>query len=1134
MAKNWTEEQLAAIEAIGKLTVLSAAAGSGKTTVLVEKALRIILDEDNPVSADRLLIVTFSNASAKEFKNRIEKGINERIKKQPSNSYIKSQKVALQRADICTIHSFCIKLVRENFAALGIPSDFTICDDAQGAVLHEKAIDKAMKYGYTMEAFCKFVSIFGKSSQDKQVREFLKEMYHYFSALPFPKSRARELSSLNDGVPFNETEIYRYLKQLVTQKCSYALYLAQRQQGLLEQGDFSGYDEAVELDNVRMKKLLYAAENGDYQSLNFICNEDFVKLGTAKPKCDSSIAVQNVRKRLKETVEDIQQTAAFLDEEKYCEQNAQTSAYLHTVTEVFISYLDILFDMKKQKKTFEFTDFEHMATQLLIGEDGRRTPFAHELQEKYYQIMEDEFQDTSYVQDMIFKSIAKDNESNLFIVGDVKQSIYTFRKASPEILLKKRQKGLDFPSQATTIFLPHNFRSQRSVIDGINHVFERIMTEQVGSVDYKQGEQLLAPKDKPYYEEVGVSIALCYDDEPQYVAKTIKDMLSSGFEIQDGNEKRKACPQDFCILLRNKKMLGEYSSQLKKLGIASFVKDDELILAKTEVESIISLLRVANNPLQEVYVTAGMFGDVFGFSLDEILEIKVKSGYQNLYKALSLCQNERAKEFLKLLKEFSWAANIYSADKLISYIIKRTGYYSRLAFAENGKEKRENIRWFISFAKNYANLYQSTLNGFIRWIDLHLQNGKGDSSVFQKPEKAVSIMTMHTSKGLEFPICFVSGLATKFNKMDATKRLMMDTQLGMATYCNKEFGYNSSTAGIKAIKEKILSSAADDEMRLLYVAMTRAKNQLFLTAQFNNIFTPNTISRIAERTSKDVHYYAVRKANNPIEWVLTALINTEKVNQTGFLHGSEACFDSFLNFKIVENMDTELSQEEPEQELFILSLQQKQQMLENLSYKYHNYSKTLLPIKVSVSEIAKAPPPLVLKKPSFARQQQYTAAEKGTAMHLFVQHCDIALARLDFDSELNRLCNKNLINKELLDIEALKIFLTSKTANVILNSEKVFTEKDFLVPYNAAKALGNEDYEKDELLVQGVIDCVAITGEKAMVIDYKTDRVNHMDQLVLRYKKQLELYRYAARHLFEVEDVKCVLYSFYLGKEVEL
>ena len=1132
--RQWTTQQKEALEYDGTLTVLSAAAGSGKTTVLVEKALRILLDEENKTPADRLLIVTFSNASAKEFKNRIEKGINNAIKQNPENSYIKSQKVALQKADISTIHSFCIKLAKENFEALDISPDFTICDDAQSMLIHEKAIDLAMEYGYQNKDFQNFVTLFGKSSQDTQIREFLKYMYYYFSALPFPTQKALELADKAEKESFEQSEVYAYLWNDIGKQIDYSIYLINRVKQLIEYGEIDGYREGTLTNEKTVLLMKQCYDNGDVFGIKSIASEGLVTIGRLKRGTASefSESAKTANNTLKEILKNIASDIEYLNVDVYYKQIEQTQKYIKAITDVFVFYSDKLMEIKKQEKSFEFSDFEHFAVQLLIDKNGNDTQLALALQEKYVKIMEDEFQDTSYVQDMIFKTIAKEKEKNLFVVGDVKQSIYGFRKASPQILLEKRAREKLDKSLGKTIVLPNNFRSEVNVIKGVNFLFEKIMTTAVGGVNYRDGEQLLPSPQKTDSGTPGTHIMIANDKENEavMVAEKIHSLVQTGFKIEEDGKERCVNYGDFCILLRNKKNFEKFENALKEKGIKVFVKEDKPLLEQPEIQSIISLLKVINNPLQEVYLTAGMFGNIFTFTLDEILEIRLKDKKENLYKLLSLSDKPKSVDFLNQLKDFAFVAKIYSPDKLIDYIINKTGYYTNLAFTDNGNVKRENIRRFIAMAKKYAQSYQNYLGDFLRYIDLCIETGKSSDENMQRPENTVAIMTMHTSKGLEFPICFVSGLGTPFNKQDRSKRLMIDPVLGMATYANESFGYNKSTAGIQAIKKKILAENANDEMRLLYVAFTRAKNCMFLTAQYTNLFTEKTLTKIAEITSGEIHEYALRKANSPMEWILTGYMG-HKILSDYMLIKEHINTEEFLDFKIVDVNDTEIElQEENEQQNSIDFDIEKAKS--NFNYQYHSIEKTKLPIKVSVGEIAKSIPMISLKKPSFIKKESFSATEKGTQMHLFAQHSDILLARTNLDNEIERLAEKNVIDKKLINKKQIETFINSPVATIILNGEKVYNEKEFLVPYSASKALKDETYKDESIMLQGVIDCIVLTKEKAYVIDYKTDRVNDMQTLYERYHKQLELYRTAAGYLYDTKEIECIIYSFHLGSDI--
>ncbi|MBR5520876.1 MAG: UvrD-helicase domain-containing protein [Oscillospiraceae bacterium] len=1127
---QWTDEQLQAMADKGKLTVVSAAAGSGKTTVMVARALNLLLDEQRPVSAEKMVMTTFSNASATEFKNRIEKGINERLRNDPGNNYIKMQKVALQKANISTIHAFCIKLVRENFQTLDISPDFTICDEAQSDSLHNLAIDRAMNYGYTLPDFKTFVSFYGKSSRDDIVRGFLRQMDHFFSALPHPAKAASEMAAAYGSHTMENSPAFHRVMDSIAIQADYLVYLAERMNRLYQDSSFDGYESGLLQVKNQANEIMEAVKTSDIEKLKRITATKAISLGRAKPKCEESTVINDkiYGDSYKKRVKNIAGLLEYLDSERYHTDMNLTRRYVNVLFNVYLKYQEILIGLKKEKKMFEFADFEHFSLQLLQNEDGTPTPLALTMRDEFEYIMEDEFQDTSYVQDAIFTMLAKENQSNLYVVGDVKQSIYGFRKASPQIFLDKRQIGLDDSEKGSTIFLPHNFRSSHSVIEGVNYIFRRLMSKACGGVDYDEHEELRTKKSADH--SVGVVFNIYRQNEAESVAGEISRMIKEGYQINDNGTLRPVQSGDFAILMRNKSKFGLYKEALEKLGFEAFVRDEELILQKPEIQCIINLMRVVANPLQEVYLTATMFGDLFDFTLDEILKIRSDNPQINLYKALALSNKKKSSDLLAVLKDLTYIAGVYSADKLIDYICKKTGYYSKLSFSEDGVEKRENIRWFIDFARNWAKTHPSDLAAFLRRIDMYLEKGKSNNPEGQKSDKAISIMTMHTSKGLEFPVCFVPELSKKFNTQDTVKRLLLDTRLGIGMYANTRFGYNNSTLNIHAIKEAMKDNMYNEEMRLLYVAFTRSKNLLVLSAEYNRNFSESSLERIVACTDGVPHPALLRSAICPARWLVAAFSGHPAIADMYTCGKEDKNIPQTVEINFLSG--AEESDEQQQEETRISIQADIDRINENLSFVYPHKARTKLPVKVSVSEIAKASR-LVLAKPDFIKENKISAAEKGSAMHRFAQHTDILMARADLDVELARLENSGMIDRSLLDIPAIEKFIFSDVAEKILNSEKVYTEKDFLVPYNAAMALGDEIYCNDEVLVQGVMDCILQNGDEITVIDYKTDYVHSMDTLFSRYEKQLELYRYGAKQLFGTGKVKCILYSFRLNEHIE-
>ncbi len=1126
MANNWTKEQAQALEYSNKLTVVSAGAGSGKTTVLVEYVIRRLLDKQRPVSADKFLIATFSNDSAKEFRHRIEEAIKDLIKKDPTNKELKNQRIALQKADISTIHSFCMKLARENFELLDIRPDFMIADDAASFNLHALAIEQAMIYGYQNPVFSQFVSYYGKSSQDKLVREFLKEMHYFFSALPNPSTRAKEMAEkyIENSKNLKNSIWYKEILDFIKIEADYLVNLSILMNEIYDIGDFSGYDDGLFSISNQSQNIAKAIKNQDVEKLLELSLVSVPKLGTAKPKCENSVGIQTIHAAYKKTFSSLGENISYLSEDLFINQMEKTKDYVLALVDVFIYYQDILLKLKKERNSYEFSDFEHFALALLQDENGERTKLAKELSEHYEYILEDEFQDTSYVQDAIFSKIAKDNESNLYVVGDVKQSIYGFRKASPEIFLEKRERGILNPNNANTIFLSHNFRSDLEVIKGVNNIFNRIMTSTVGGVDYEGYEYLQSLKAEN--DNIAVDINIYSENEAKEVAKSIFNMLRDGYKIPDKQGLRPCQPKDFCILLRSTTKASDFKNALNEYGLLAFIKDDELILDTTEVQSLISFLRVISNPLKEIPLFSAMFGDLVSFSLDEILKLKQNGEKQNLYKLLLASNDEKSKQLIELIKEFSFVSSSFSLDKLIKEIIKKTSYNEKISLSKNSLEKRENIRWFINFAKDYSSTQKGDLRGFLRYIDSYLDTNKAMKKPSDNRGDSINIMTMHSSKGLEFPICFVSNLTRGFNAMDLQKRLFLDTELYIGMYANASFGYNNSTIAIKSIKNKIIKSRANEEMRLLYVALTRAKNRLFLTGEFNNRFTSKAIERIAY-TQRDLypHPHSLINASCFMEWILRA-------NFDNGLFLNEYPFLSSLykeNKKLNINLISEFAQEDipkNSEEAILSSLNlDKNAINDNLSFVYKDLLKTTLPIKVSVSDISKKFINTSLAVPNFIKSDKDMGAKIGTAMHLFAQFCDIKSAREDLEKESNRIFEKFSIDKDLINKKAIKNFVYSPIADLILSSDEKHAEKTFLVPYPAQNVFSKE-YENEDILLQGIIDCLLIKGDEIIIIDYKTDNISSLENLKERYKAQLDLYKHAAKILYNTNNIKTLIYSF--------
>ena len=1137
---EWTNEQKRALESGGKLTVVSAAAGSGKTTVLVTKAVNIILDENNRTDADRLLIVTFSNASAAEFKDRIEKRLNERMRNDPSNAYIRAQKMRFQKRDVSTIHSFCIKLVRENFQDLDLTPDFMIADEAQADALHERAISEAMDRGYDSKDFNDLVSFSGRSSDDRPVRDFLRKMDTYFSALPDPEGRI--VSMLNDYADpkgLKNSRSFNWLLDYTKDVLDYMQSLCSRMDEIYSLGAFTGYDRGLTAIRSAVSGLTASIYVSDFPARISALSRGLPKLGSARPSCAESEAVKTVRELLSKSWDELSEIVVFFDEDRFSKDMSASLPYARALVDVYLDYQHTLKDLKLEKRQFEFADFEHFAYRLLVSESGEYTPLCLELRDRYEYIMEDEFQDTSYIQDAIFNRISKEGQSNLFVVGDIKQSIYSFRKASPEIFKAKRQLGIDDPDQAETIFLKHNFRSEESVLNGVNYLFSRLMSEKCGGVDYDENEELRTLKEPD--GSVGIRFNLYDDDEIDRNISMISTMIHDGELIKDGDGTRPVRPGDFCILMRSSRKMASYKEKLEELGFEVYVKDDEPIIRKPEIECVINLLRVINNPTKELYLSRTMFGDMFDFDLDEILKIRFgedlpsrENANINLFTALKRRGTEKAESFLNVLHELMSSARILSIDKLIDHVCKRTGHYRRLSFSADGNEKRENLRWFIDFAKSWRKTHSGDLSAFLRSVDLYLAKERNTSrNNSKKADDAIAIMTIHASKGLEFPVVIVADLDKRMNRQDVSSRLLFDTDLGIGMYVNTGFGYNESTINVKAIQKKTSVNLSSEEMRLYYVAFTRAKSLLILTSKKPSGAAFRRASGVA---GESIHRQYLSGIETASEWLIAALSGDSTVRSL-----SESTFEAFRPTPasiFVEYID---HTGETYPNTYTRDVRESMvnadmdRINSYLSFEYPDLVRTKLPTKVSVSEIAKARD-TQLAVPLFARPDadSANAAEKGTAMHRMAQYIDIHKARGDLDGRLKDLADMGIIDLDLIDRKLADNFVNSRLADDMLICDRIFREQSFLVPYPANDAFGNPEYAGYDVLVQGVMDCVLQYGDSITIVDYKTDRVKSMEELKDRYSRQLELYRHAAKLLYGMDKVRCVIYSFRLNDTIDI
>ena len=1164
MKTNWTPAQDRAIHANGGSLLISAAAGSGKTSVLVERIIQKITGGESPSSIDRILAVTFTNAAAAETKERILLSLQELSRKHPDDQNLIKQQLLLQSAPVSTIHAFCLDLIRQNFQSLGLSPDFRVSDEGEADVIKELAMTRLLqnKYEEKSERFIRVCDIFCNKS-DRPLINVLLKIYSFTRPLPFPEEWLNGiLTETAQNCPIGETKaggsVLLYAKQL----CEFLKLDLQRHM-LRAQADAQleeAYLPALRQLYSFIEKLENAAIDRDYES----CRKMVLAFESPKLSALKNFSDEDLKKSIQNSKNEISKNISKRLKEYFCADNKQNmednAAVLPVLSELFelVSQFESGYKaVQKEKNLIDFSDIEHYALKLLVslkdsGEEFsvQKTPLCLEISEQFDEIMIDEYQDTNQAQDMIFTALSKDTE-NLFLVGDIKQSIYRFRHAMPEIFLKKMT-GLNefertFPAKIT---LKHNFRSRAELTEIINFIFRQIMSETVGEMVYNQEHELVAGADYP--EALGPALELHWIEkdgeqeisEPEHAAQVISDMLKDGFCVKDGGEQRACKPRDFCILLRNKTAMQKYVQALQVRGIPCWSDIGKGYFKAQEVTVLLNLLRVIDNPLLDIPLLSVLTSPVFGFNPDELAEIRKDSKKESLYQSLLLSSCDKALSFLKQFDTLREKAVILTADRLINEIFEQLDFDLIWQIMDHGDMRVANLRMLSRLALDYEKAGYKGVGGFIDFIDRQIARGvdMAPAGILSEQADVIRIMTIHHAKGLEFPIVFLCDTAHKFNTDDLTQPVLCNHRLGIAIKRIEPENFKSmTTLAYQGTKLEIERAQKSEEMRLLYVALTRAKEKLVVTAR------GSSLKEVAERFSMYTEPQAIQAAvyhtNSFADWILLGIITHPDFNLSTRLNGTlievkKVDSSKYENESIAEKTGKERAKPDVK---IILKLK------ETLEKKYPHIAQTTLPARVSVSELVHdGQSEIRLKVPVFAvdanNETETAAAFRGTAAHAFLQYADFALARENLEREIQRLCKQSCLTEKQASVisrSALESFLNSNLMTRMLNSSAVYREFRFTYHIFAEQnpeglVVVSNEADAERILLQGMADCIFEENGSMVLVDYKTDRVNDEQTLLERYKKQLELYADAVAESFGLPVLEKIIYSLHLKKKIHV
>ena len=1175
MSNNWTPAQKNAIDARGMRVLVSAAAGSGKTSVLTERVKNILVDYDNPCSVSEILVVTFTRAAAGEMRDRIYKALREEAVKAPNSDYINEQMILLPTADICTIDSFCSKIVRENFSRADISLDFTLLDNKEIDEITNEAVQIVLDrlYEENDSAFIELTSMFLNERDDGKLSEIICELYKFSRSYPFPDFYLNKIvEAFDEEKEPNDTRWADSIYKFVGLFADFHYKRLMRCVSLLEEsGGFSPdyFIRFTETAN-NLLNLKRTVDDRNWDGMVSLINSDIIVAPRATNRNVDAYIKELTTKAFDECKKNIgklnELTLPTIEEHK--EDSKKLKPIVSVLCRAVTMLSETLSEMKKERNGYAFDDILHKCIDLLVEvkDDGEciRTPVAEALRAKYKEILIDEYQDTNDAQNMIFEAISKDT-SNLYCVGDVKQSIYKFRLASPELFmaLKKRLADYDGENHPSQINLDSNFRSRKGVTDVTNHIFKTLMSETVGEIDYNDREALVCGAD--YYPEKNTPDVelLCLDYKDYYpvealkkeadeIARYIRRLVDSKVKVTTKAGERPIEYSDICILLRNmKRKVDIFSNALKEYGIPSNAISDGDVSENKEIQLLASLVKVINNPLIDIPLVAVLFSPVFGFTADQLAEIRMIDKNAELYPCLEkYAQNSlKAKKVLDKLQLYRNIAASYPINEFIRFLIKDTGVENIYAACSDGAHRKANIRGFIKFADDFTNSGRSGLNSFIRSLDSAISTGKMQSYGGVSAPSGVQFMTIHKSKGLEFPYVIVADCSGDFNKRDSQKQLKISRNAGVGLKIRDDENFTSyHTLSSSATEKDILFGGASEELRVLYVAMTRAKEHVTFVCGLRKMAGIEGKVRLNSLLSYDsehkLHPYAVYSAGCMSEWLLSCFARHKDckivcdlcdIRPSGFVESSYS-MDVSSNMPADEVIEEEGSVEEiaPVDDKMMNILREKTEYI-------YEYDCTEVLAKITASSAEKNSD----KKEYFARRKpkfindDFTGADRGTAIHKFFEICDFQKAYSDVEAEKKRLLDESLMTENELDVldnSSVVSFFESNIGQRLLSSKEVLREYEFSFLKKAGEIYENLSplVSDEEIVVQGKLDCAFIEGDGAVLIDYKSDKIKDEEIFKGIYRPQIELYSQALTECIGIKVKERYLYSFNLKKFIEL
>lgn len=1184
---EWTSEQLEAIEAYGCPVIVSAAAGSGKTAVLIERTIRLLSDERLKIPADSLLAVTFTNDAASQMRQKLSSAFENAVEHSPDNVWLQKQQSLIRLADICTINSFCFDMLRNNLSSTDFQSGIRIMEETESKMTTDRALEAVMERAFAQrpKETEELVSYFCREN-DSELRKIVLRLYKFLRSLPFRKIWTdRVIASLGDGSAADG--IFTDLSKRAAGECMALKSIAMR---LRECADALKYHSSAK--EIFYKDCEYADILADAPSkMDYnACRELFQGIswtdlkGARQTKAEKQSsgeeesaayeAAKSCDSRLKKKALDIGECFKYSRSDVLADSQLVKECFSRLVR-LTDELEDEVMGIKLERNAVDFADTELLTVKLLVSCDGEgrltRTPLAEEIirSRRYGMILIDEFQDVNNLQEVIFKAISNNKDmseigSNVFCVGDVKQAIYRFRQANPAIFMNTRAQGQSPESPVREILLTRNFRSRASVLDFSNYIFSSLMTRELGEVSYAGPEELVLGADYTGENAPCEIIAINTSDDDENgeipdefsaIARKIRRMINDRTPVTDDGVQRPCRPGDFCVLTRNNVSSDMLEQAFSSEGLKVLSSGLSGYLGSREISLMLNLLAVTVSPMRDIELASVMLSPIMDFSDDDISEVKLCNRKSRLYKnMLTLSRDESAGALCKKCRravELIKRLRIYSARLPLTRFIKKvydiTDIFAMAAAYEDAKQKCANLYLLLEYAKSYEDSSNDGVAGFLRYIEYITRSGGdfAEALIVTESEDAVNVKTIHKSKGLEYPFVFVCQLSKKFNKSDINSKLMLNSYYG-AGLCFLDYKTltKHSTIFWDYIAEKNVSELLSEELRLLYVACTRAKEKLFVVLSINDNTAQRAADYASEVTGHIVPPSLTKRAVCAQDWMIMALMKHPQMDILRELMPKSAyCDPPELSPLICVSRPlppsgsalTEDESPEPVADDQLIGRVLK-------SFAYHNDSALCQrEAKVSVSELVNEDPlsffPKVPKLDDTVGE--LTAAQKGTVMHRFMQLADYSSAAADLDNEITRLESAGIFTASeasSVDRKSLKAFFNGEIYKRMQKSVQVMREKSFIVRFSDI-SLGKEleqMYAGTDGMLQGIADCIFEEPDGYVIVDYKTDRVSRVEELSERYSAQLSLYKAAFDILLDKPVKSCYIYSYTLAQGIEV